>query len=262
MFLASSIFDIINFTILDAIDIVLVALLLLYFYKLMKESGSQNVFYGILIFIFIWLCVSFVFKMKLLGSIFDNLMSVGLIAVIVIFQEEIRRLFRSIGSQGHLKVLSKLIKRKGDSEEVNDSYIPLVLACKNMSQQKVGALIIVERNDSLDEYAKSGSVVDGNLNQRLIETIFFKNSPLHDGAMVISNGRVAAAACILPVSNSQDVPGRLGLRHRSALGVSERTDALVIIVSEETGYISIAQNGRLRINVSIHELEKVLRSNN
>lgn len=247
-----------DFTILDIIDIVSVALLLLYFYKLMKESGSQNVFYGILIFVFIWLCVSYVLDMKLLGSIFDKLMSVGLIALIVIFQEEIRRLFRSIGSQGRFRMLSKYFKRKTEEDNFDELYLPLVLACKNMSQEKVGALIIVKRNDNLDEYSKSGAIIDANLSQRLIENIFFKNSPLHDGAMVIADGRIAAAACILPVSNRTGISDRLGLRHRAALGVSERTDAVVIIVSEETGYISIAHNGQLRINVSTNALQSIL----
>lgn len=247
-----------SISISDIIDIVSVALLLLYFYKLMKESGSQNVFYGILIFVILWFFVSYVFKMRLLGSIFDKLMSVGLMALIVIFQEEIRRLFRSIGSQGHLKVLSNYFKRKKSKDEVDEAYLPLVFACKNMSEERVGALIIVEKNDRVDEYSKSGVLVDANLTQRLVETIFFKNSPLHDGAMVVSDGRVTAAACVLPVSNRNEIPERLGLRHRAALGVSERTDAIVIIVSEETGYISIAQNGHLQVNVTTNALRNIL----
>ena len=136
--------------------------------------------------------------------------------------------------------------------------MPIVMACMSMSQQKVGALIIIEKEDSLSDIITTGEMIDANVGQRLIEAVFFKNAPLHDGAMVIRNGRVAAAQCILPVSHNPNIPKKLGLRHRSAMGVTEKCDALAIIVSEETGSISAARDGRFMLNLDAHKLEQIL----
>ena len=132
------------------------------------------------------------------------------------------------------------------------------MACMSLSQQKVGALIVVEKNESLDEYAKTGETIDAVISQRLIEAIFFKNAPLHDGAIVIQNGRITAAQCILPVSHNLNIPKKLGLRHRSAMGVSEKTDAIAIVVSEETGAISVAMNGKFKLGLTAQQLESIL----
>ena len=223
----------------------------------MKESGSLSVFTGILIFILLWVFVSRVLQMRLLGSIFDQLMSVGTLALIVIFQDDIRRFFKNLGSHRHFKALSRFFKKEAVAEDAS-SYMPIVMACMSMSQQKVGALIVVERKETLDEYAKTGEKIDADVNQRLIESIFFKNAPLHDGAMVIRGGRIVAAQCILPVSHDLNIPRRLGLRHRSAMGVSEISDAIAIIVSEETGSISVARNGKFSLNLDAHKLEQLL----
>ena len=136
--------------------------------------------------------------------------------------------------------------------------MPIVMACMSMSKQKVGALIVIERNLPLNDIIRSGELIDANINQRLIENIFFKNSPLHDGAMIISKKRIKAAGCILPVSHSMDIPKELGLRHRAALGVSQQTDALAVIVSEETGGISIAFKGEFHLRLSAEALESFL----
>lgn len=240
----------------DVVDVLLVAGLLFYFYRLMKESGSLNIFSGILVFVLLWVFVSRVLQMKLLGSIFDQMMSVGVLAFIVIFQDEIRRFFKTLGSHRHFKKLSKYFSQ--ENEENNSDYLPIVMACMSMSQQKVGALIVVERNESLDEYAQTGELVNADLSQRLIETIFFKNAPLHDGAMIVRGGRVLAAACILPVSHDLNIPKKLGLRHRSAKGVSEQTDAIAIVVSEETGNISVAMGGKIRTGLNAQQLEAIL----
>lgn len=246
-----------NITIMDIVDVVLVALLLYYFYKLMKESGSQNVFVGILLFIFSWVFVSKLLQMRLLGSIFDQLMNVGTLALVIIFHDEIRNFLRSLGSRGQFRFLSKFFSR--DKDSVGDSVVmPIVLACNNMAQQKVGALIVVQRGDSLEDIISTGEVLNADVSQRLIEAVFFKNAPLHDGAMVVKDGRIVAAQCILPVSHNLNIPRKLGLRHRSAMGISEVTDAIAIVVSEETGSISAAVNGKILQNLDARKLEALL----
>lgn len=247
-----------DISIKDIVDVLLVAGLLYYFYKLMKESGSLNVFSGILVFVLLWVFVSKVLQMKLLGSIFDQMMSVGVLAFIVIFQEEIRRFFKTLGSHRHFKKIAEVFSRRGSSDNPPSDYLPIVMACMNMSAQKVGALIVVERNESLDEFAQTGERINADIDQRLIEAIFFKNAPLHDGAMLVQGGRISAAACILPVSHDLNIPKKLGLRHRSAKGVSEVTDAVAIVVSEETGGISVAINGKIRVGLNAQQLETIL----
>lgn len=251
-------FDIHILTLKDILDILLVAFLLYKTYKLMKSSGSINIFTGILVFIVIWVIVSQVLQMRLLGSIFDKLVSVGVIALIVLFQEEIRRFLLTLGSRHHSSSWFRFLRGNKKTETSKEDIMPIVMACLNMSKGKVGALIVIERNFPLDDIVRTGDVIDANINQRLIENIFFKNSPLHDGAMIISNKRIKAAGCILPVSHNLDIPKELGLRHRAALGVSQETDALAIIVSEETGGISIAYHGQFHLKLTAEELERML----
>lgn len=249
----------INFGIIDLIDIVSVALLLYYIYRLMKESSSANIFSGILVFIFAWLIVSQLFEMRLLGGILDKLMNMGALALIILFQEEIRHFFSSIGTRRRANFIIRLFSRNRKETSVHrEEVIPIVMACMNMSKQKVGALIIVECNVGLNDVIRSGDIINADINQRLIENIFFKNSPLHDGAMVISHKRIRAAGCILPVAHDVDIPKALGLRHRAALGMSQKSDCLAIIVSEETGAISVAIDGQFRLRLSAEELERVL----
>lgn len=249
-----------EFGLKDFIDIFLVALMLFYCYKVMKESRSLNVFFGVLIFVVFWLFVSQILEMKLLGSILDKLVSVGTLALIILFQEEIRNFFFTIGTHRQVESLLKLIRRnKKDNKKTNkDNIMPIVMACMSMSKQKVGALIVIERNLPLNDIIRSGELIDANINQRLIENIFFKNSPLHDGAMIISKKRIKAAGCILPVSHSMDIPKELGLRHRAAKGISQETDALAVIVSEETGNISVAYKDTFHLRLSAEELERFL----
>ena len=252
----------IEFGIKDFIDILLVALLLYYTYKLMKASGSINVFTGILVFILIWLVVSQVLEMKLLGSIFDKLVSVGVLALIVLFQEEIRRFLLTLGSHRHTSALVRFFTGNKQEKPEHDDIMPIVMACISMGKQKVGALIVMERNIPLDDVVRTGEIIDANINQRLIENIFFKNSPLHDGAMVISKKRIKAAGCILPVSHNLNIPKELGLRHRAAMGISQVSDAHAIIVSEETGAISVAYKGEFYLHLSAEELESLLTKQN
>ena len=253
-------FDISIIGLKDLIDILLVAFLLYQSYRLMKASGSLNAFVGILVFIVIWIIVSQVLQMRLLGTIFDKLVSVGTLALIVLFQEEIRHFLLSLGSRHHTISILRFFKGSKKSSTSREEILPIVMACMSMSKGKVGALIVIEKNFPLDDIVRTGDVIDAAINQRLIENIFFKNSPLHDGAMIISNKRIKAAGCILPVSHNLDIPKDLGLRHRAAMGISQETDAMAIIVSEETGGISIANQGRFSLRLTAEELERNLTS--
>ena len=252
-----------NFDIKDFIDILLVAIILYYCYKVMKESRSANIFYGILLFISFWIVVCKILEMKLLGSILDQLVNVGAIALIILFQNEIRHFLYSLGTHERARRLLQFIRWR-DKEENADcrhsraTIMPIVMACVNMSKKKVGALIVMQNDLPLTDIMNTGDIVNANINQRLIENIFFKNSPLHDGAMIISNDRIAAAACILPVSDDLDIPKEFGLRHRAARGISKDTDALAIVVSEETGHITAAYNNKFRTRLSPENLEKIL----
>ena len=251
-----------EFGIKDVIDILLVALMLFYIYRLMRESRSLNVFNGILVFVVTWLFVSQVLQMRLLGSILDKLVSVGVIALIVLFQDDIRKFLYNLGAHRRMKALSRFFSSSKGKEkvkkEVKETIMPIVMAAMNMSKGKVGALIVIERLVPLDDIAMTGDQIDAVINQRLIENIFFKNSPLHDGAMIISQHRIKAAGCILPVSHDLGIPKELGLRHRSAMGIAQESDALAIVVSEETGAISIAFHGEFLLRLSAEELESNL----
>lgn len=251
-----------EFGIKDFIDIFLVALMLYYIYRLMRESRSINVFFGIMLFVVVWLFVSQYLEMRLLGSIMDKLVSVGVIAVIVLFQEEIRKFLYNLGAHDRMRSVTRLFSsRHSDAQEQRElkaTIIPVVMACMSMGKGKVGALIVMERTMPLTDIVATGDVINAAVNQRLIENIFFKNSPLHDGAMIISRNRIKAAGCILPVSHDLDIPKELGLRHRAAMGISQESDALAVVVSEETGGISVAFKGTFRLRLSAEELESIL----
>jgi uncharacterized protein (TIGR00159 family) len=251
-----------TFGIKDIIDIFMVAMMLFYIYRLMRESRSLNVFIGIMVFVVVWLIVTQILEMRLLGSILDKLVSVGVIALIVIFQEDIRKFLYNVGAHRRMRAISRLFTtqktKEKNQKEIKSIIMPIVMASINMSRGKVGALIVVEGNTPLDDIVMTGDTIDANINQRLIENIFFKNSPLHDGAVVISNHRIKAAGCILPVSHDLNIPKELGLRHRAAMGISQESDAIAIVVSEETGGISIAARGEFRLRLSAEELESIL----
>ena len=252
-----------NISFKDMVDIFLVAVVLYYCYKLMKQSRSVNIFYGVLLFISGWIIVSKVLEMKLLGGILDQLVSVGALAIIVLFQEEIRHFFYYLGARQQAHRFLRFFrldrhKQNGEFRNERDTIFPIVMACMNMSKQRVGALIILQNDLPLTEFVRTGEVVEAKISQRLIENIFFKNSPLHDGAMIIAKGKIAAAACILPISHDLDIPKEFGLRHRAAKGISKESDALAIVVSEETGNISAAYADMMRTHLSAEELETLL----
>lgn len=246
----------------DIIDILLVAVLLYQVYRLMKNTGAINIFLGVMVFVFIWFLIVKVLKLGLTGAILNQVISVGAIALVILFQNEIRKFLLKLGSRQNwrfYKNIAKIIKGNGQ-KEIKQSFpvMKLVLACRNMSRSKTGALIVVGRENSLAEYIESGEQIKADINTRLIENIFFKNSPLHDGAMIIVDDKIVAAGAILPVSKNPDIPRHLGLRHRAAMGISEKSDALVIIVSEETGTISMAVEGVYRLNLTAEDLERNL----
>lgn len=253
-----------NFGIKDIIDILLVAVILYYCYKVMKHSRSVNIFYGVLIFVSFWIVVSKVLEMKLLGGILNQLVNVGAIALIILFQEDIRHFFYELGAHEKANRLVRLFRTERKSNLADeyrydrDIIFPIVMACLNMSKQKVGALIVLENDIPLTEYIRSGESIDARITQRLIENIFFKNSPLHDGAMIVSEGKIVAAACILPISHDLDIPKEFGLRHRAGKGITSETDALAIIVSEETGNITAAHSDQFRSHLTAEELENIL----
>ncbi len=248
----------ISFGIKDIIDILMVALLLYYSYRVMKESRSLNIFFGVLMFIVFWLFVSQILEMRMLGTLLDRIVSVGAIALLILFQEEIRKFFFSIGTHERVRSVVRLFSGEKKQTHTREDIIPIVMACLSLSKQKVGALIVMQRSLPLNDFVRSGELIDARINQRLIENIFFKNSPLHDGGMIIAHKRIAAAGCILPVAHNMNIPKELGLRHRAALGISQETDALAIVVSEETGNISIAHRGDFQLRISAEDLERIL----
>ena len=246
----------------DILDIFLTAILLYSAFKFLKRSGGSTIFLGIITFLVIWILVRYIFRMELLGGILNRLVSVGAFALVVLFQDDIKRFFSRIGSRknwGKIIFFRNLFRNGNNvTEETDYDIVQVVLSCRSLAKTATGALIVIERSVDLETYIQSGELIDAKIRSRLIENIFFKNSPLHDGALIISNRRLKAAACILPVSKNQTIPKRLGLRHRSALGITEHTDAAANVNSEETGHIAWAVNGQITLNVKPEQLEHFL----
>ena len=232
----------------DLVDILLVALLLYEAFRILRLSGAGNLFWGILAYVVLWFLVSFVFRLELTGAVFNFIGSAGAVALVVIFQEEIRGMFSRIGSRVST-VSNAQIGRFHQVKPVGwlteDQVHQVLLACEHMSEAKVGALIVLSDEQELEEYEQTGETINADISARMIENIFFKNSPLHDGALIIREGRLQSAACILPVSKNRKIPKHYGLRHRAALGLTEKSDALCIVVSEETGKISVAHDSKI-----------------
>ncbi len=253
--------DILNLRLVDYIDVILVALLLYYLYKLVKGTVAINIFLGIIIIYGAWKLTEFL-NMELLSGIFGGFMRVGIIALIVVFQPEIRKFLLMVGSTNfsrRRKFLQQLKFLK--TEATNESDVESVIsACSKMSMSKTGALIVFERNNNLDFLSESGDEMNIKVTQPIIESIFFKNSPLHDGAIIISNNIVKATRVVLPVNNEKHIPQRFGLRHRAAIGVTEKTDALALAVSEETGHISYFKDGEFVVFEDTTELTKMIKN--
>lgn len=231
--------------IFDIIDIFLVALLFFWFYRILKGTSAISIFLGIVAIFLIWQVVK-ALQMELLSTILGAFVNVGFIALIVIFQPEIRRFLFTIGAQAQESKLTRRFKFLKVNNNVGLDIDAITQACLNMSDIKQGALILITRKNNLDDIVATGVIVNADISNPLIENIFFKNSPLHDGAMIIRNNRITAARCILPVTQKTNIPGHYGLRHRSAIGVTEVNDCIALVVSEETGNISMVLGGNIR----------------
>ena len=235
----------IQIRVVDIIDITLVAALLYGLYSLVKGTTATNIFLGIVSIWLIWQVVK-ALQMELLSSILGAFVSVGIIALIIIFQPEIRRFLFTIGTQARKNKLSKKFHLfRFQSNSIILDAEALTQACLNMSDIKQGALIIVTKQNQLDDIALTGVEINADISNSLIENIFFKNSPLHDGAMIITSNRIRSARCILPVTKKTDIPGHYGLRHRAAIGITEENDCFVLVVSEETGNISFVKSANI-----------------
>ena len=242
----------------DVVDILLVAYILYAIYKLVKGTVALNIIFSILGFIILWLIVRSL-KMTMLSAIMDSFVSIGLLSLIVIFQPEVRRFLVMMTTRYDFLKRLGFDKHWASQNEQKLLFVNAISkACENMSKSKTGALIVLTRKVGLNDFISTGEKIDAEYNQQLIETIFFKNTPLHDGAMIVDTRRIKAAACILPVSHSMDIPKSFGLRHRSALGITEVTDALAIVVSEETGRITIFDSGQYITVKSSIELGEIL----
>jgi uncharacterized protein (TIGR00159 family) len=236
--------DLLFFDVLDLIDIFLVALLLYYLYKLIRGTVAINIFFGIVIFYLFFLLVE-ALEMHMLSKILGGFMSVGIIALIVVFQPEIRKFLLMIGSTNIGKggsLLGRLNFLKAQETSATNAET-IAMACVKMGSTKTGALIVLERNNNLDFLITTGDLMKIEVTQPILESIFFKNSPLHDGAIIIANNTIKATRVVLPINNDKTIPSRFGLRHRAAVGITEKTDALALVVSEETGSISYLKNG-------------------
>lgn len=252
--------DVLKLSVVDIIDVILVALLLYYIYKLIKGTVAINIFIGIIIIYLVWKLTDFL-DMELLSSIFGGFMKVGIIALIVVFQPEIRKFLLMVGSTNfnrRRKFLRPFSFLKTDAV-VSTDVEAIISACNKMSMSKTGALIVFERNNNLDFLTSSGDEMNIKVTQPIIESIFFKNSPLHDGAIIISNNIVKATRVILPVNNDKNIPNRFGLRHRAAIGITEKTDALALVVSEETGHISYFKDGEFVVFDDTTELTNMIK---
>lgn len=245
-------------SLVNIIDITLVSVLLYQVYKLMKGSVAIKIFLGFLSIYLIYLVVRAA-RMELLTMILGQFMGVGVIAAIILFAPEIRKFLMIIGRSSifsNENVLQELLFwRKRETQAFN--ITPIIEATKSLAGTSTGALIVISRNSELKFYAESGDLMDALVSKRLLISIFNKYSPLHDGAVIIYNGKIKAARCILPVTE-RDVPAQFGLRHRAAIGMSESTDTLILIVSEETGQVSLSKNGKILHNLSLQEVRELV----
>jgi diadenylate cyclase len=251
---------VVNLTIIDIIDIVLVAIILFQLYKLIRGTAALSIFIGIFLIYMFWLIVK-ALNMQLIGALLGQVIGVGVIALIIVFQQEVRRFLLVIGNRymnrrrfSFGKIFSSVEEETGSPKEAEE----IVRATESMAAKKIGALIVLGRKSSLDIYSEGGERIDAVISAELLETIFFKNSPLHDGAVLIEDGKIFAARCPLPITDRVSLPTRFGMRHRAAIGISEHTDALVVVVSEESGKIVVVEGGEVKEIINPNELRQIL----
>ncbi len=241
----------------DVLDILIVAFILLQVYRLVKGTAAVNILAGIFTIYLAWLLMK-AFDMRLISSILGQFMGVGVIALLIVFQQELRRFLLLLGSRYNLQNIfnvNKIFSKPTISEEVAEE---VAKACVNFSATKTGALMVFQLNTELYSYVQTGVALRARVTSELLENIFWKNTPLHDGAVIVQNDRISAARCIMPVSDRRDIPGSMGLRHRAALGISGLSDAYVVVVSEETGNITFFKDGLYKVRVAPEELKRFL----
>lgn len=253
----AAIFDFVNFRIIDVLDILIVAVLLFELYKLTKGTAAVKIFWVLALIFVIWEVAAY-FHFTMLSALMGELINVGVLVIIILFQPEIRKFLIYLGDGRLMHFFSDRFAKQNKTSAYVEEIEAVKSACRHMSANKTGALIIFARKTPLDEFLNTGEIIDAKPSAELLENIFFKNSPLHDGAVIIKDHRIAAARCILPVSKNTDLPQEVGLRHRSALGATEFTDAVAVVVSEQTGNISVCRNGELTRDFTSSTLRQML----
>ena len=262
-YMALAVFGFLQLSIADILDILLLGLIIFFLFRWIRGSSAMSIFVAIVSLYVIRVLVS-AFNMRLMTAIMDMVLDVGMLALIVIFQPEIRKFLIRLGNRYMNSTRGKAIldritgkvnkKTLASSEAVND----LTEACRRMSEEKTGALIVIAHKNPLEEVISTGDRIDATIHRRLIMNLFFKNSPLHDGALVIASGRIVAVRCTLPITENKNLPANYGMRHKAAIGITEESDAEVVVVSEETGRISFVKGGRVTTIQNINELKLLL----
>jgi len=249
-----------HITTLDIVDIVLVALILFQLYRLIRGTAAFSIFLGIFFIYLFWLVVR-ALNMELISALLGQVIGVGVIAIIIVFQQEVRRFLLVIGNRyinrrrfSLGRLFSSVKEEPGSPKEAEE----IVRACETMSLKRTGALIVIGRKSSLNIFSEGGEILQAQISAELLETIFFKNTPLHDGAVLIEGGLILAARCPLPITDQVSLPPRFGMRHRAAIGMSEHSDAIIVIVSEESGFITVVDTGEIRENITPNELRNIL----
>lgn len=259
-----AIFGFLELSLADILDILLLAMMIFIVFRWIRGTSAMSIFVAIILLYVIRVIVS-AFNMRLMTNIMETVLDVGVLAVIVIFQPEIRKFLMRLGSRymnsaRGRKLVDKILGKESKStnisigEEVNE----IAEACRRMSDEKTGALIVIAHKASLEEIISTGDPIDAAIHRRLIMNLFFKNSPLHDGALVIAGGRIIAARCTLPITERTNIPANFGMRHKAAIGITEETDADAIVVSEETGKVSFVKAGKVTTIGNINELKLLL----
>ncbi len=250
----------IQITTFDIIDIVLVAIIFFQLYRIIRGTAAFSIFIAIFFIYIFWLLVK-AFNMELLSALLGQVIGVGVLALIIVFQQEVRRFLLVIGNRyisgtrfPFFRLFSTVNDNVGSPKEAEE----IVRACESMASKNTGALIVIGRRSSLDLFSEGGETLKAYISAELLETIFFKNTPLHDGAVLIEGGLILAARCPLPITDQVSLPPRFGMRHRAAIGMSEHTDALIVVVSEESGMISVVDRGEIREGITPNELRNIL----
>lgn len=249
-----------HITVLDIIDIVLVATVMFQLYRLIRGTAALSIFLGIFFIYLFWLIVK-ALNMELISALLGQVIGVGVIALIIVFQQEVRRFLLVIGNKyitrsrfSLSRLFSMVSNEPGSPREAEE----IVKTCERLASTKTGALIVIGRKSSLDIFSEGGEILKARISAELLETIFFKNTPLHDGAVLVEGGLILAARCPLPTTDQMTLPPRFGMRHRAAIGMSEHSDALIVVLSEESGIISVVDNGDIRENVTPNDLRNIL----